>query len=221
MRVRRYQSHLVLTVWPLGALFILELARLGPALEGSASFAVSARLGWVSQLVWTAVVLALLGFYVYGWALLAREGPDGSGPYRTLGCRRLQRWAGGLSWALVLGHISVRWWLLAAVGSEPLSHYELLRELLSRPLGLGLYLVGFGAVCLYLSQGVAASIRSLGLVRRPETSRWLEIGCTLAGAVLLLVAANLLSHFGTGRAFWFGASHDRGGASQGLSSESP
>lgn len=196
----------------------MELIRLGPALSGSASFAIASRSGWLAQTLWTAVVLALLGLYARGWALLEREG---AGPYRTVGCRRLQQWAGALGWALVLGHVVVRWWLLASVGSEPLAHYELLRSILSRPLTLSVYLLGCGAVCLCLSQGVAASIRSVGLVRRPETSRWLEVGCTFAAAVLLLVTANILSHFGTGRAFWFGASHDLGASSESSTTGSP
>ena len=207
-----------MTVGPLGALFILELIRLGPALGGSASFAIASRSGWLAQTVWTAVALGLLGLYARGWASLGR---NGAGPYRTAGCRRLQQWAGAFGWALVLGHLAVRWWLLASVGSEPLAHYELLRSILSRPLTVSLYLLGSGAVCLYLSQGVAASIRSVGLVRRPETSRWLEVGCTLGAAVLLLVAANILSHFTIGRAFWFGASHHFGASPGNVLTESP
>lgn len=216
--MQRYRSHLALTVWPLGALFVLELFRLGPALRGSASFALASRSGWLAQSLWTAVALALLGLYVRGWVSLQREG---AGPYRTVGCRRLQQWAGAVGWALILGHLAVRWWLFASVGNQPLAHYELLRSILSHPLTLSLYLLGAGAVCLYLSQGVAASIRSAGVVRRPETSRWLEVGCTLGAAVLLLVAANILSHFAIGRAFWFGASHHLGASFESSPTESP
>ena len=74
------------------------------------------------------------------------------------------------------------------VGPVALSHYELLRGFLSRPLVLGVYVVGLAALGLYLSQGIAASFRAWGIGTRPETSRWLEVGCTLASAIMMLMA---------------------------------
>jgi hypothetical protein len=47
-------------------------------------------------------------------------------------------------------------------------------------------------------------LRAWGLLRGAESSRWLEVGCTLASAVTVLMAINVLSHFVTGRAYWMG-----------------
>ena len=91
---------------------------------------------------------------------------------------------------------------MVRAGPVALSHYELLREILSRPPVLAFYVLGVAAFGLFLSQGIAASFRAWGFARRPETSRWLEVGCTLASAVMMLMAVNVLSHFATGRAFW-------------------
>ncbi|MGB5812809.1 MAG: hypothetical protein WBG86_19905, partial [Polyangiales bacterium] len=112
------------------------------------------------------------------------------------------RWAGGLAWVLVLGHLGLQWSMFVSAGPVALSHYELLRETLSMPLVLGLYVAGLGALGLYLSQGLAAAIRALGVAETPESSRWLEVGCTFLSAVMLLMAINVLSHFATGRAYW-------------------
>jgi len=90
------------------------------------------------------------------------------------------------------------------VGPVALSQYELLREFLSRPAVLVYYLAGLGALGLFLSQGMAASFRAWGFAERPVSSRWLEVGSTLASAVILLMAINILSHFVTGRAYWIG-----------------
>ena len=56
---------------------------------------------------------------------------------------------------------------------------------------------------LFLAQGIAATFRAWGIGTRPETSRWLELGCTLASAMMMLLAVNVLSHFATGRAYWW------------------
>jgi hypothetical protein len=49
------------------------------------------------------------------------------------------------------------------------------------------------------------TLRAWGVARTPESSRWLEVGCTVASAVMMLMAINVLSHFVTGRAYWMGA----------------
>jgi len=200
--VPRHRTHLALTVWPITVLFAYELSHLWPALNGASAFAAASPVSWLSQAACTAVVIAFLLAYMRGWATLRREAPEGAGPYRSGGCRRLQRWAGGLAWALVLGHLGLEWFMFVSVGPVPLSHYELLRGVLSTPAVLGLYVVGLGALGVYLSQGIAASFRALGFAERPESSRWLEVGCTLLSAMMLLMAINVLSHFATGRAYW-------------------
>jgi hypothetical protein len=91
------------------------------------------------------------------------------------------------------------------VGPVALSHYELLRGFLSRSPVVGFYVLGLAALGLFLSQGIAASFRAWGFARRPESSRWLEVGCTLVAAVMVLMAINVLSHFVTGRAYWMGS----------------
>jgi hypothetical protein len=188
-----------------------------PALRGASSFAAASPISWSSLLAHTAVVVVFLGAYARGWSSLGLASPEGEGPYRSEGCRRLQKPAGALAWALVVAHLILQWVMTARVGPVALSHYELLRGFLSRPPVLGFYVLGLAALGLFLSQGIAASLlglflsqgiaaslRAWGLAPRPESSRWLEVGCTLASAVMVLLAINVLSHFVTGRAYWMG-----------------
>ena len=198
----RHRSHIALTVWPITALFVLELTRMWPALGGAISFAAASPVTWLSLLASTFVVIVFLGAYARGWSALSRESPGGAGPYRSEGCRRLQKLAGGLAWTLVMAHLILQWFMTVRVGPVALSHYELLRGFLSRPPALVFYVIGLAALGLFLSQGIAASFRVWGFARRPESSRWLEVGCTLASAVMVLMAINVLSHFVTGRAYW-------------------
>jgi hypothetical protein len=183
-------------------LFVYELTHFWPALRGATAFAVASPVSWLSQAACTAVVIVFLLAYALGWATLRREAPEGPGPYRSQGCRKLQRWAGVLMWCLVIGHVALKWSMFISAGPVSLSHYELLRGALSKPVVLGLYIVGLGALGVFFSQGVAASVRAWGFAERPESSRWLEVGCTLLTAMLLLLAINVLSHFATGRAYW-------------------
>jgi len=149
-------------------------------------------------------VLAGIAAYVRGWAILRREDRDdaGAAPYRTAGCRRLQSIAGIFAWTLVAAHLLLRWIMTVRVGPVALSQYELFRQYLSRPPVLALYVLGLGALGLFLSQGLAASVRAWGLATQPKSSLRLEVGCTLLSAVLMLAAINVLSHFVTGRAYW-------------------
>ncbi|MBW2159075.1 MAG: hypothetical protein JRH14_03785 [Deltaproteobacteria bacterium] len=200
----RYRSHIALTVWPITALFVLELARMWPALRGASSFAAASPVTWPSLVAHTVAVLASLAAYVRGWSTLRLRSPTEAGPYRSEGCRRLQKLAGGLAWALAVAHLILRWFMTVRVGPVALSHYELLRGFLSHLPVLGFYALGLAALGLFLSQGLAASLRAWGLSRGAESSRWLEVGCTLASAVMVLMAINVLSHFVTGRAYWMG-----------------
>lgn len=200
----RYRAHIALTVWPITALLVLELARMWPALDGASSFAAASPVTWTALLVYTVVVVLSLAAYARGWSLLSLGSPTGAGPYRTEGCRRLQKLAGGLAWALVVAHLALQWSMSIRVGPVALSQYELMRGFFSRPPVLGFYVIGLAALGLFLSQGVAATLREWGGARSPETSRWLEVGCTVASAGVMLVAINVLSHFVTGRAYWMG-----------------
>jgi len=202
--VPRHRSHLALTVWPITVLFVLELARTWPALRGASSFAAASPVTWPSLVAYTVVVVALLAAYVRGWSTLRLESPTDAGPYRSEGCRRLQKLAGGVAWGLVAAHLILGWFMTVRVGPVALSQYELLRGFLSRLPVLGFSVLGLAALGLFLSQGLAASLRAWGLSRGPESSRWLEVGCTLASAVMVLMAINVLSHFVTGRAYWMG-----------------
>jgi len=202
--VPRYRSHIALTVWPLGVLFVLELARLWPALRGGTSFAEASPASWFSLLTWTVLILGSLGAYARGWSIFGSEAAQSAGPYRSHGCCRLQKLAGGLAWALVVSQLVLHWVMTVRVGPVAISQYELLREFLSRPAVMVFYVLGLGALGLFLSQGIAASFRAWGLAQRPESSRWLEIASTLTSAVMLLMAINVLSHFVTGRAYWMG-----------------
>jgi hypothetical protein len=112
----------------------------------------------------------------------------------------------------VLLHLGLTWFMFASSGPVALSHYEQWRHLLSLPAVLSLYVLGLGAIGLYLSQGIAASVTDWGSFRRPETSRWVEAGCTVLSAMMLLVAINVLSHFATGRAFWMSTAPTEGEA---------
>lgn len=200
----RYRSHIALTVWPLAVLFVLELARLWPALHGGSSFAEASPASWLSLLIWTVVVLGSLGAYVRGWSMLGPEATQSAGPYRSHGCWRLQKLAGGLAWALAVSQLVLHWAMTVRVGPVAISQYELLREFLSRPAVMFFYVLGLGAFGLFLSQGFAAALRVWGLGQRPKSSAWLEIASTLTSAVMLLMAINVLSHFVTGRAYWMG-----------------
>jgi hypothetical protein len=107
-----------------------------------------------------------------------------------------------VAWAFVVAHLLLRWLMTIRVGPVALSQYELFRQYLSRPPVLAVYVLGLGALGLFLSQGLAASVRAWGLATRAESSLRLEVGCTFVSAVLMLVAINVLSHFVTGRAYW-------------------
>lgn len=200
----RYRSHIALTVWPLAILFALELTRLWPAIGGAGSFALASPAGWIELLTCTLLVLLSLGAYARGWNLLALEAPGSVGPYRSHGGWRLQKLAGGLAWALAVAHLILHWIMTVRVGPVAISQYELLRGFLSLLPVLVFYVFGLAALGLFLSQGFAASFRAWGIARRPESSRWLEVGGTLASAVMMLLAFNILSHFATGRAYWMG-----------------
>jgi hypothetical protein len=190
----------------MAVIFSFGLSYMWPALQGASSYAASSPASWFSLVAWTVVVLFFIGAYARGWTRLALAERDGGGPYRSAGCVGLQKLAGAVAWALITGHLVVHWVMTFRVGPVALSHYELLRELLSRPFVIGLYMLGLAALGLYLSQGIAASIRAWGFGTRPESSRWLEVGCTLASAIMILMAVNVLSHFATGRAYWSASS---------------
>lgn len=197
-----YRSHVVTTVWPIAALFLLELVRSWPALQGGPAYAASASADWLTLVSASLVVVASLFAYAHGWRRFQVSEAEEAGPYRTPGCVRLQRLAGGVAWGFVVAHLIVYWAMTMRAGPVALSRYELLRMFLSRPPVLAFYIVGLTALGLYLGQGIAASFRAWGLGQRPETSRWLEVGCTFASAMMMLMAVNVLGHFATGRAYW-------------------
>ena len=201
----RFRSHVALAVWPITVLFALEVARTWPAIGGGPAFAAASPAGWGSLIACTVVVVVFLGAYARGWSALRQQEPSGPGPYRTEGCRRLQRLAGGVAWGLLLAHLILQWFMTVRVGPVALSHYELLRGFLSRPPVLAFYLFGLGALGLFLAQGLAASLRAWGFGERRESSLWIEVGCTFLSAVMVLMAINLVSHFATGRAYWMGS----------------
>jgi len=196
------------------ALFGLGLCRAWPALRGAPSYAASSPASWLFLTAWTIATLVFLGAYARGWSRLGLPGEDDAGPYRSAGCVGLQKLAGAIAWAFLVGHLAIHWAMTFRVGPVALSHYELLRTFLSRPLVLGLYMLGLAAVGLYLAQGIAASFRAWGLGTRPESSRWLEVGCTLASAIMMLMAVNVLSHFATGRAYWMPSAPATGNTAQ-------
>jgi hypothetical protein len=200
--VAGFRSHVALTVWPIAVLFALGLSHMWPALAGASSYAAASPAGWVSLIAATVVLLVFFGAYARGWSGFEVGRGDGAGPYRSPGCVRLQKLAGAVAWGLLAFHWIFQWVMTIRVGPVALSHYELLRGFLSRPFVLGVYVVGLAALGLYLSQGFAASFRAWGIGTRSETSRWLEVGCTLASAIMVLMAVNVLSHFATGRAYW-------------------
>jgi hypothetical protein len=176
-----------------------------PALDGASSFAAASPVTWLSLITYTVVVVGFLGAYARGWSTLRRGSPTGAGPYRSEGCRRLHKLAGGFAWALVVAHLLLQWFMTVRTGPVALSHYELLRRFLSHPPVVGVYVFGLAALGLFLSQGIAASFRAWGRSPSRESSGWLEVGCTLLSAVMVLMAINVLSHFVTGRAYWMGS----------------
>lgn len=198
----RYRSHIALTVWPIAVLVVLELLRLWPALRGGSAFAAASPAGWSSLFLWTVGVVGSLAAYVRGWSMLRLVAPGSAGPYRSYGAWRLQKLAGGLAWGLVVAHLLLHWFMTVRVGPVALSQYELLRGFISRLPVLAFYLIGLGALGMFLSQGIAASFRAWGVGATRESSRWLEVGGTLSSVMVLLFAFNILSHFVTGRAYW-------------------
>jgi hypothetical protein len=171
-----------------------------PALHGARAFAAASPTSWLSLIVSTVLVFSFIAAYARGWSDF--DADAGAGPYRSVGCARLQKLAGWLGWILVAAHLLLRWFMTVQVGPVALSQYELLRDFLSHPPVLGFYVLGFASIGLFLSQGLAASFRAWGFAEKPETSRWIEVGCTLVAAVMMLMAVNVLSHFVTGRAYW-------------------
>lgn len=198
-----YRRHVALTVWPITALFVLEVLQMWPALGGARPLAAASPVTWLSLSVCTVLVFSFIAAYARGWSNF--DADAGAGPYQSVDCVRLQKAAGWLGWTLVVAHVLLRWFMTVRVGPVALSQYELLRGFLSRPLVLGLYVLGLASLGLFLSQGLAASFRAWGFGEKPETSRWLEVGCTLLTAVMMLMAVNVLSHFVTGRAYWSGS----------------
>ncbi len=206
----RHRSHVGLTVWPILVLFLLELARTWPAIHGAPAFAAASPAGWSSLVACTVVIVVFLGAYARGWSSLKEDTPTGAGPYRSEGCRRLQRLAGGVAWSLVVAQLILHWVMTVRVGPVALSHYELLRGFLSRPPVLAFYLFGLASFGLFAAQGLAASLRAWGVGVRRESSLWVELGCTLLSVVMVLMAINVVSHFATGRAYWTGSSSPQG-----------
>jgi hypothetical protein len=186
----------------MAVLFLLGVARAWPALRGASAYAAASPSSWASLVATTIVVVIFLGAYARGWIGLAVDEVDAAGPYRSQGCLKLQKWAGSAAWGLLITHLAIVWVMTFRVGPVALSQYELWRSVLSLPAVLGFYVLGLAAMGLYLSQGLAASFRTWGFGVRPESSRWLELGCTLASAFAVLMAVNVLSHFATGRAYW-------------------
>jgi hypothetical protein len=185
----------------MAAVLLIGLVRAWPAIEGASHYAASSPSSWGWLLAHTlAVVMSLLA-YAVGWGRFAPSGEVGL-PYRSAGCVRLQKLAGGVAWGLLLAHLILQWAITLRVGPVALSHYELLRGFLSRPPVLAFSVVGLAAVGAYLAQGIAASFRAWGIGVRPETSPWVEVGCTVLSAMITLMAVNVLSHFATGRAYW-------------------
>lgn len=219
--MRRHRSHLAWTLWPITVLFVIVLARSWPALGGASEFAAAAASGWLSLFAWTVVVWVFLGANVAAWRTLRYDEPEGAGPYRSPGCRRLQRAAGAGAWAWMLGHLTLQWYAFLAAGPAALSHYELYRQVLSRPWAVAVSMLGLAALGLYLAQGSAAWLRSMGLGRRPESSPWVEVGCTLLSAMMVLMAVNVLSHFATGRAYWTTSVHHEGTSSRNPPTSTP
>ena len=172
-----------------------------PAVYGAPEFAARSPASWLSLVAITATALVFFGAYFRGWSDLAL-GHDESGPYRSAGSVRLQKIAGGAAWAFLFGWLALFWWMTVRAGPVALSHYEILRTVLSRPLAIGLYVFGAAAFGLYFSQGVAASFRAWGIGRHAKSSMRLEVLCTLGAAFVMLLAVNILSHFATGRAYW-------------------
>ena len=197
------RSHVLLTVWPLALLFALGLANMWPALGGGPAYAAASPLSWLSLVARSVVVVVFLGAYLRGWSQLPLSSPGDAGPYRSTGSLRLQKLAGGFAWGLLIAHLTLEWVIALRVGPVALSQYELLRAFLSRPAVVVFYTFGLAALGLFLAQGIAATFRAWGIGTRPETSRWLELGCTLASAMMMLLAVNVLSHFATGRAYWW------------------
>lgn len=202
----RHRRHIALTVWPILVLSASELARLWPALRGASAFASASPVSWGSLTAFTVVVVASLAAYALGWSTWASQSATGPGPYRSAGCLRLQKLAGGIAWGLVVAHLSLQWFMTLHVGAVALSHYEMLRGFLSRPPVVGFYVLGLAGLGLFLSQGIAASFRAWGLAQTSGSSRLLEVGCTLISAAMVLMTINVLSHFVTGRAYWMGES---------------
>lgn len=202
----RHRRHVVLTVWPIFVLFALTLVRAWPAVRGARSYAAALPATWLSLIVSTVVVTVLLGAYGHGWRTLALRSVEDFGPYRSAGCIRLQKLAGAVAWALVVAHLILCWAMTMHTGPVALSHYELMRGYLSRPLVVASYVLGIAAFGLFASQGLAASFRAWRIGERPKGSLGLEVGATLASALMVMIAFNVLSHFATGRAYWTGPS---------------
>ena len=196
-----HRTHVVLSVWPMALLYAVGGAHMWPAVYWAPSFAARSPASWLSLVAFTATTLVFFGAYFRGWSDLAL-GRGESGPYRSAGSVRLQRLAGGAAWGFLFGWLVMLWWMTVRAGPVALSHYEILRTVLSHPLAIGIYAFGAAAVGLYLSQGVAASFRAWGVGQRAKSSMSLEVLCTLGAAFVMLLAVNILSHFATGRAYW-------------------
>lgn len=184
-----------LAVVPATVVALLELVRLSYGLGGATAFAQGLVLGWVSLALATIVlVLSAAAFFA------GATWNDGSPA--TPGLRRLQFGAGTLAWAFIAFHLVNCWLSLDAVGAEPLGQYEFLRNLLSLPINLAIYVFGLGVTSLYLVQGSAAVLEAWGFADTPLMQKRVELVLGAFACIVFVFAVNVLSHFAAGRALF-------------------
>ncbi len=186
-------TYLVFTVW-----------ELWPAFDGPIAFA--ERFNRVPTLMrWIILMFGLVIPYVVyvfaGIRILFQENDIAASYYGSIGLRRLQRFWDLAVAVLVVTHLFHVWWLNWGNPMLAQGVFDALYRDLSKPLFLGIYVMGLTAVCFQWAQGVATYGVLHGWVHSDAwRKRWRAMAAIIAMFVWLIVV-EILSYFVTGARF--------------------
>ena len=137
------------------------------------------------------VTCVLLPLAVHaGLGLSLTRDPDGLSRYASPAFRRLQAVTGLLSAIFIVFHLAGAW--LPRLGDGELgAAYTSMCDQAGTPLGVALHVVGVGAVCSHLGQGLGSA---LAACCSPRLARGLGVG---VGILLWLVLLNELAVYAT------------------------
>lgn len=183
-------------------LLLLDAWFLNLGSGGRAGFVAALGTPGAEHLVVGAALLALLLVHgLLGFAA-ARRAPRGdAGAFGHPGHRVLQWSAAAVGLAFLLLHVLRHSPVGAALeGLSAAALYERMRHELSRPVFVGVYVVGLGSLCLHAFQGLAACIQRFGGAMRDQLRRFSVFLALLVCIGLFAVLLDGLSHYVAGKA---------------------